>query len=182
MTTLPISSPPVPAVRTGNLVGHARVPTKGQLLDRQIHALTEAGCIRIFADKKSGKNAEREELREALDFLREGDTLVVPPLDRLGSSIQNLIAIVSGLRKRGIGFTSLHEALDTTTLGGRLVFHVFVALAEFIRELIVQGINEGLDAARATPATCSPVRRTPSPRSRSSSGPPATPSIATCPN
>ncbi|MFJ4872906.1 recombinase family protein [Streptomyces sp. NPDC088757] len=140
---------PVPAVRTGGLVGYARVSTKGQLLDRQIHALTEAGCIRIFADKKSGKNAEREELRKALDYLREGDTLVVPSLDRLGRSLQDLIAIVSGLRKRGIGFTSLHESLDTTTPGGRLVFHVFASLAEFIRELIVQGTNEGLDAARA---------------------------------
>ncbi|WP_307783604.1 recombinase family protein [Streptomyces spinoverrucosus] len=99
--------------------------------------------------EKSGKNAEREELWKALDYLREGDTLVVPSLDRLGRSIQDLIAIVSGLRKRGVGFTSLHEALDTTTPGGRLVFHVFAALAEFIRELIVQGTNEGLDAARA---------------------------------
>jgi DNA invertase Pin-like site-specific DNA recombinase len=125
------------------------VSTKGQLLDRQVHALTEAECIRIFADKKSGKNAEREELWKALDFLREGDTLVVPSLDRLGRSIQDLIAIVSGLRKRGIGFTSLHENLDTTTPGGRLVFHVFATLAEFIRELIVIGTNEGLDAARA---------------------------------
>ncbi|MEV6507764.1 recombinase family protein [Streptomyces sp. NPDC051642] len=131
--------------------------TKGQLLDRQIHALTEAGCIRIFADKKSGKNAEREELWKALDFLREGDTLVVPSLDRLGRSIQNLTAIVSGLRKRGIGFTSLHEALDTTTPGGRLVFHVFAALAEFIRELIVQGTNEGLDAARGARLGCPPA-------------------------
>lgn len=92
--------------------------TKGQLLDRQIHALNSAGCIRIFADKKSGKNAEREELWKALDYLREGDTLVVPSLDRLGRSIQDLIAIASGLRKRGIGFTSLHEALDPTTPGG----------------------------------------------------------------
>ncbi|MET8299077.1 recombinase family protein [Streptomyces sp. NPDC006678] len=86
---------------------------------------------------------------EALDYLREGDTLVVPSLDRLGRSIQDLIAVLSGLRKRGLGFTSLLEALDTTTPGGRLVFHVFAALAEFIRELIVQGTNEGLDAARA---------------------------------
>ncbi|WP_079034873.1 recombinase family protein [Streptomyces hirsutus] len=79
-------------------------------------AVTEAGCIRIFTDKKSGKNAEREELRKgALDYLRPGDTLVVPSLDRLSHSIQDLIAIVSGLRKRGIGFTSLHEVLDTTT-------------------------------------------------------------------
>ncbi|WP_232247369.1 recombinase family protein [Kitasatospora azatica] len=73
--------------------------------------------------------SEREELWKALDYLREGDTLVVPSLDRLGRSIQDLIAIVSGLRKRGVGFTSLHEALDTTTPGGRLVFHVFAALA-----------------------------------------------------
>ncbi|MER5934967.1 recombinase family protein [Streptomyces sp. NPDC002054] len=130
-------------------MGYARVSTKGQLLDRQIHALTDAGCSRIFSDKKSGKNAEREELWKALDYLRPGDTLVVPSLDRLGRSIQDLIAIVSGLRKRGVGFTSLHELLDTTTPGGRLVFHVFAALAEFIRELIVQGTNEGLDAARA---------------------------------
>lgn len=80
---------------------------------------------------------------------RAWDTLVVPYLDRLGRSIQDLIAIVSGLRKRGVGFTTLHGALDTTTPGGRLVFHVFAALAEFIRELIVQGTNEGVDAARA---------------------------------
>ncbi|MFD5272091.1 recombinase family protein [Streptomyces sp. NPDC058335] len=140
---------PVPAVRTGGLVGYARASTKGQVLDRQIHALTEAGCTRIFADKNSGKNAEREKLWKALGFLREGDTLVVPSPDRLGRSIQNLITIVSGLRKRGVGSTSLHEALDATTPGGPLVFHVFAALAEFIRELIVQGTNEGLDAARA---------------------------------
>jgi DNA invertase Pin-like site-specific DNA recombinase len=138
-----------PAALTGALIGYARVSTGGQRLDRQMHALTEAGCIRIFADKKSGKNVEREELRKALDYLRAGDTLVVPSLDRLGRSLQDLIAIVAGLRKRGIGFRSLHEALDTTTPGGRLVFHVFAALAEFIRELIVEGTHEGLAAARA---------------------------------
>ncbi|WP_281181966.1 recombinase family protein [Actinomadura macra] len=107
--------------------------------------------------------------------MRPGDTLVVPSLDRLGRSLQDLIALVAGLRKRGIGFRSLHEAIDTTTPGGRLVFHVFAALAEFIRELIVQGTNEGLAAARprgqrlgrpqrsprnrsARPAPCSPAR------------------------
>ncbi|WP_078965890.1 recombinase family protein [Streptomyces aureocirculatus] len=82
-------------------------------------------------------------------YRRPGDTLVVPSLDRLGRSIQDLISIVSGLRKRGIGFQSLYEALDTTTPGGRLVFHVFAALAEFIRELIVRGTHEGLAQARA---------------------------------
>ena len=138
-----------PANTTGARIGYGRVSTKGQNLDRQISALTEAGCARIFTDKKSGKNAEREELWKALDYARPGDTLVVPSLDRLGRSIQDLISIVSGLRKRGIGFQSLHEALDTTTPGGRLVYHVFAALAEFIRELIVQGTHEGLAEARA---------------------------------
>lgn len=140
---------PEPATRTGAKIGYARVSTKGQKLERQLDALDAAGCIRTFADKLSGKNAEREELWKALDYLRPGDTLVVPSLDRLGRSLQDLIAIVTGLRRRGIGFTSLHENLDTTTPGGRLVFHVFAALAEFIRELIIQGTNEGLAAARA---------------------------------
>jgi len=138
-----------PAALSGALIGYARVSTRDQLLDRQLTALKAAGCIRIFADKKPGKDAEREELRKALDYLRPGDTLVVESLDRLGRSLQDLIAIVSGLRKGGTGFRSLKEAIDTTTPGGRLVFHVFAALAEFIRELIVEGTLEGLDAARA---------------------------------
>jgi len=138
-----------PAVLTGALVGYARVSTAGQLLDRQLHALTEAGCLRIFADKQSGRTADRAELGQALDYLRAGDTLVVPSLDRLGRSLHDLITIVSMLRGRGIGFRSLHEALDTTTPGGRLVFHVFAALAEFIRELIVEGTRGGLAAAQA---------------------------------
>lgn len=133
----------------GWLIGYARVSTKEQNLDRQLDALERAGCSRVFADKKSGKNTEREELHKALDYARPGDTLVVPSLDRLGRSIQDLIVIVSDLRERGVGFTSLHESLDTTTPGGRLVFHVFAALAEFIRELIVQGTHEGIAAARA---------------------------------
>src|SRR4051794_21788217 len=106
---------PEPATPGGALIGYARVSTRDQRLDRQLAALTGAGCIRIFADKKSGKNADREKLAKALDYLRPGDTLVVPSLDRLGRSLQDLISIVAGLRKRGIGFRSLHEALDTTT-------------------------------------------------------------------
>ena len=140
---------PEPAVRTGALIGYARVSTSGQLLDRQQHALTELGCLRIFADKLSGKNADRPELAACLDYLRPGDTLVVPSLDRLSRSLADLITIVTTLRRQEVGFKSLHEALDTTTPGGRLVFHVFAALAEFIRELIVEGTHEGLDAARA---------------------------------
>jgi DNA invertase Pin-like site-specific DNA recombinase len=140
---------PEPAVLTGALVGYARVSTREQLLDRQLHALTEAGCLRVFAEKETGRTAERPELAACLDYLRPGDTLVVPSLDRLSRSLQDLITMVADLRRRGVGFKSLHEALDTTTPGGRLVFHVFAALAEFIRELIVEGTREGLDAARA---------------------------------
>jgi DNA invertase Pin-like site-specific DNA recombinase len=135
-------------VRTGALIGYARVSTSGQLLDRQQHALAEAGCLRVFADKLSGKDADRPELAACLDYLRPGDTLVVPSVDRLSRSLADLIGIVGTLRRRRVGFRSLHEALDTTAPGGRLVFHVFAALAEFIRELIVEGTREGLDAAR----------------------------------
>jgi len=139
---------PEPAVQTGALIGYARVSTSGQLQDRQQHALAEAGCLRVFADKLSGKNADRPELAACLDYLRPGDTLVVPSLDRLFRSLADLIQIVGTLRRHGVGFKGLHEALNTTTPGGRLVFHVFAALAEFIRELIVEGTREGLDAAR----------------------------------
>jgi len=132
---------------------YARVSTSGQLLDRQQHALAEAGCLRVFADKLSGKKADRPELAACFDYLRPGDTLVVPSLDRLSRSLAGLIQIVGTLRRRGVGFKSLHEALDTTP-GGRLVFHVFAALAEFIRELIVEGTREGLDAP--TPPSADP--------------------------
>ena len=137
-----------PALRTEIRIGYARVSTGGQKLDRQLDALTAAGCRRIFADKKSGKTAERPELKACHAFLAAGDTLVVPSLDRYGRSLQDLVNMVGDLRKAGVGFTSLHERLDTTTPGGRLIFHVFAALAEFIRELIVVGTNEGLAAAR----------------------------------
>ena len=103
----------------------------------------------MFTDKLSGKDASRPELAACLDYLRPGDTLVVVSLDRLSRSLQDLITTVTGLRRGDTGFRSLHEALDTTTPGGRLVFHVFAALAEFIRELIVEGTHEGLSAARA---------------------------------
>lgn len=148
-SALPEELAPEPAVGPGALIGYARVSTKGQNLDTQIRALTDAGCLRVFSDKLSGKNAARPELEACLDYLRPGDTLVVTRLDRLSRSLQDLIATVADLRRRGAGFRSLHEALDTTTPGGRLVFHVFAALAEFIRELIVEGTHEGLAAARA---------------------------------
>lgn len=118
---------PVPAA-AGGLVGYGRVSTRDQHLDRQLSALNSAGCLRVFADKLSGRNVDRPELWACLDYLRPGDVLVVVSLDRLGRSLDDLLAIVGGLRKRGIGFRSLHESLDTTTPGGMLVFHVFAAL------------------------------------------------------
>ncbi|MFI5689071.1 recombinase family protein [Streptomyces sp. NPDC051636] len=140
---------PSPAVMTDIRIGYARVSTGGQKLDRQYDALRAAGCRRIFADKKSGKNDLRPELKACHAFLTPGDTLVVPSLDRYGRSLQDLVNMVAELREHGIRFQSLHENLDTTTPGGRLIFHVFAALAEFIRELIVAGTKEGLAAARA---------------------------------
>jgi DNA invertase Pin-like site-specific DNA recombinase len=115
------------------------VSASGQKLDLQARALTEAGCIRIFAGKQPGKTVGRPELAACLDYLRAGDTLVVPSLDRLSPSLQDLIIIVAGLRRRGTGFRSLHEALDTATPGDRQVFHVFAALVEFVQGLIVEG-------------------------------------------
>jgi hypothetical protein len=101
----------------GALIGYARVSTRDQNLDRQTRALKAAGCKKVFSDKKSGKNIEREQLAKCLDYMRAGDTLVVASLDRLGRSLQDLISIVADLRRRGIGFRSLHEALDTTIPG-----------------------------------------------------------------
>jgi DNA invertase Pin-like site-specific DNA recombinase len=140
---------PEPSTVTEVLIGYARVSTTAQLLDRQTRALNDAGCAKVFSDQQSGRDADRPELQACLAYLRAGDTLVVPSLDRLSRSLQDLITLVTELRRRRIGFRSLHEALDTTTPGGRLVFHVFAALAEFIRELIVEGTREGLAAARA---------------------------------
>lgn len=146
-----------PAVLTGARIGYARVSTNGQLLGRQLHALNEVGCIKVFADKQSGRDADRVDLIACLDYLRAGDTLVVPSLDRLARSLHDLVTLVIDLRRRGIGFRSLHEAIDTTTRGGRLVFHIFAALAEFIRELIVEGTHE--DWPRPGPAASNSVDR-----------------------
>jgi DNA invertase Pin-like site-specific DNA recombinase len=140
---------PAPAFLTEIRIGYARVSTGSQKLERQLDALRAAGCRRIFAEKESGKDTDRPELAACLAFVTAGDTLVVPALDRLGRSLQDLITTVGGLRTQDVGFRSLHESLDTTTPGGRLIFHVFAALAEFIRELIVSGTHEGLAAARA---------------------------------
>ena len=131
------------------LIGYARVSTHEQNLDLQTQALAQAGCERIFEDTISGAASERTGLSEALAYAREGDTLLVWRLDRLGRSLKNLIEIVSDLEERGVGFRSLQESINTTTSGGRMVFHLFGALAEFERNLIRERTLAGLAAARA---------------------------------
>jgi DNA invertase Pin-like site-specific DNA recombinase len=130
------------------LIGYARVSTVDQNLALQRDALTEAGCAKIFTEQMSGAVTGRPALHDALEFARPGDTLIVWKLDRLARSMKQLIETVETLRLRGIGFRSLTEALDTTTAQGRLVFHMFGALAEFERSLIRERTQAGLAAAR----------------------------------
>jgi DNA invertase Pin-like site-specific DNA recombinase len=130
-------------------VGYARVSRQDQKLEPQRDALSADGCQRVFEEKISSREAERGALREAFDYCREGDVLVVARLDRLGRSLRELIDLVGELEGRGVGFRSLKESLDTTTAGGRLIFHVFGALAEFEREIIRERTMAGLEAARA---------------------------------
>lgn len=130
-------------------LGYARVSTADQDAQLQHDALTAAGCYRTFTDTVSGALQSRPELDKLLDQLRPGDTLVVWRLDRLGRSIRHLIDQLSELQDRGIEFRSLQENIDTTTSGGRLVFHIFASLAEFERDLITERTNAGLVAARA---------------------------------
>lgn len=131
------------------LVGYARVSTMEQNLDLQTDALTQAGCEKIFRDTISGAKSQRPGLSQAMEFMREGDVLVVWKLDQLGRSLRDLIDIVSSLQRRGIGFRVLQESIDTTTLAGELIFHIFGALAEFEHALIRQRTRAGLAAARA---------------------------------
>ena len=131
------------------LVGYARISTTGQSPALRRDVLEATGCSRIFKETASGAKRQRPQLQAALDWMREGDTLAVWRLDRLARSIRQLIETVEDLGARGIGFRSLTETIDTTTFGGRLVFHVFGALAEFERNLIVERTRAGLDAARA---------------------------------
>src|SRR3954464_12002284 len=131
------------------LIGYARVSTDDQNLDLQRDALKKAQCEQIFTDTVSGTKARRPGLEEALSHLRARDTLVVWRLDRLGRSLRHLIDTVTDLQERGIGFKSLQENIDTTTSGGKLVFHIFGALAEFEREIIRERTQAGLQAAWA---------------------------------
>jgi DNA invertase Pin-like site-specific DNA recombinase len=131
------------------LIGYARVSTHDQTLNLQQDALQKAGCSKIFTDTASGAKTERKGLDNALNYVRKGDTFVVWRLDRLGRSLPHLIATMTDLEERGIGFKSLIENIDTTTSGGKLIFHIFGALAEFERDIIRERTQAGLLAARA---------------------------------
>ncbi|EFB0088418.1 recombinase family protein [Salmonella enterica] len=130
------------------MIGYARVSTQDQNLDLQTEALTKAGCEKIYEDKISGVRAERPGLPRALEMLREGDTLVVWKLDRLGRSVKQLVDMVGELHRQGIQFKSLTDAIDTGTPAGRFFFHVMASLAEMERELIIERTRAGLDAAK----------------------------------
>src|SRR5512144_275738 len=130
-------------------IGYARVSTSDQTPDLQKDALKKAGCDRIFTDTASGAKSERIGLDEALNYVRPGDTLVVWRLDRLGRSLKHLIETITGPNNRKIGFKSITEAIDTTTSGGKLIFHIFGAPAEFERDIIRERTHAGLTAARA---------------------------------
>jgi DNA invertase Pin-like site-specific DNA recombinase len=148
------------------LIGYARVSTQDQTLDLQKDSLQKIGCTKIFTDTASGSLSERPGLNEALQFLRTGDALVVWRLDRLGRSLQHLLETIASLQKHAIGFKSVTENIDTTTPSGKLIFHVFGALAEFERDLIRDRTQAGLVAARARgkyggrPGRLNPKQRT----------------------
>ena len=133
------------------LVGYARVSTQDQSPELQLDALHQAGCERIFVEKASGAQRDRPELKAAFGFMRQnaGDVLVVWKLDRLARSLKQLIETIEDLERRGIGFRSITEQIDTTSAGGRLVFHIFGAMAEFERSIIRERTRAGLDAAKA---------------------------------
>jgi DNA invertase Pin-like site-specific DNA recombinase len=131
------------------LIGYARVSTAEQNLDLQTDALTKSGCAKIFTDTAGGAKSERAGLAEALNFMREGDTLVVWKLDRLGRSLKHLIETVLALQEAQKGFRSLQENVDTSTSGGKLFFHIFGALAEFERDIIRDRTKAGLASARS---------------------------------
>jgi DNA invertase Pin-like site-specific DNA recombinase len=130
-------------------IGYARVSTREQNPDGQTDLLAAAGCEKVFVEHASGVLAKRPALDDALEYLRSGDTLVVTKLDRLGRSVRNLKEVVESLQQRGIGLKALSQGIDTTTPGGRLLFHMLAAIAEFEHDLIVERTQDGLAAARA---------------------------------
>jgi DNA invertase Pin-like site-specific DNA recombinase len=131
------------------LIGYARVSTQDQNLELQREALAKAGCQKVFEDKVSGTRADRPGLGKTLEMLREGDTLVVWKLDRLGRSVKQLVELVSALHKQNVQFKSLTDSIDTGTPSGRFFFHVMASLAQMERELVVERTRAGLEVARA---------------------------------
>ena len=130
------------------LIGYARVSTQDQNLALQYDALMHAGCQKVFEDKISGTKAERPGLSLCPEMLREGDTLVVWKLDRLGRSVKQLVNLVGELQEQGIHFKSLTDSIDTSTAAGRFFFHVMASLAEMERELMVERTRAGLEIAK----------------------------------
>lgn len=130
------------------LIGYARVSTEEQNLELQLQALKDAGCDRIFSDKKSGAQKVRKGLEEALSHVRHGDTLVVWKLDRLGRTVKQLVDLVSELESKGINFKSLTNGIDTTSSAGRFFFHIMASLAQMERELISERTKAGLAAGK----------------------------------
>ena len=130
------------------LIGYARVSTLDQNPQLQIDALNDAGCVKIFTEKKSGANDKRVELQAALNYMREGDTLVVWKLSRLARSVKQMIKIVEELKEKKIGLMALTQKIDTTTPEGRLFFHITASFDEFQREIIVENTKAGLFAAK----------------------------------
>ncbi len=130
-------------------IGYCRVSTTDQNLSLQKDALNKAGCEKIFEDVISGAKSKRPGLSEVIEYAREGDSIVVWRLDRLGRSLKDLISIVGKLENRGVELTSLHESINTQTSSGKLYFHMFAALAEFERNIISERTKAGLDAARS---------------------------------
>ena len=131
------------------LIGYARVSTGEQKDSLQTDALKQAGCEKIFTDTASGSAKERPGLTKAMEMLREGDTLVVWKLDRLGRSLPHLVELINGFKEQSIQFRSLQENIDTSSGIGKLVFHIFASLAEFERDIIRERTMAGLMAARA---------------------------------
>ena len=130
------------------LLGYARVSTTDQNPTLQTDALTAAGCYKIWTDVASGSKDDRPQLAAVIDHLRPGDTLAVWRLDRLGRSLPHLLETVAHLESIGVGFTSLTEEINTTTSGGRLIFTIFGALAEFERNLLRERTFAGWEAAK----------------------------------
>ncbi len=130
------------------IIGYTRISTTDQSSDLQTDALRAAGCSKIFSDQMSGARHDRPGLQQALDYVRDGDTLVVWRLDRLGRSLSHLISVVEQLQRRGVELKSLTEQIDTNTSSGKLVYSILARLADYERSLIRERVNAGLEAAR----------------------------------